>query len=594
MSWASGCAAGCASSPPAGPARRARPRGRLARRRADRVDLPRLRGLAGRASTRCGSAGSRRRGCSGRPQPGSTPAASSTPTRATCRPSTGCRSTVVGRGAGPGRRPRRAPGLGPGRPRAAPERRGRVAGIGRFTGRAVAGVREASTNRASEARSRSLRTRSALLPLVEAFRAAQGARRKPSTSATRWPWRPGSRGSIPAWGGWSGTATTWCCSMNTRTPAPPSGCCCRRCSAAATRSPRSATRCQSIYGWRGASAGNLDPVHPRVPGGAPRPGTPTQVVDLTTSFRNSGAHPRRRQRVVGAAARPGVPVRDLVPGPKGPRSGRVVHACTVRRRGGGGVDRGPGSGVCSARRAVWRPQMVAVLARGPLAVRAGIERALRARGVPVEVSGLGGLLSTPEVTDVVATVRAMSDPAAGNAVLRLLTGARWRIGARDLAALAGRARALARPAPDVVAALAARFRRPGGRGRRRRRKPRRGARRPGSAQRLLGRGLPPDGTAAPGAARSAAALEPAAARPDRRRDPDDRRSTSRWRRTPGARPVPRARPPRPRSSTWPRSSPRPRTLRRRQPSWPISRPRASTSGAWSSAASGSQGTRSSC
>ncbi len=64
---------------------------------------------------------------------------------------------------------------------------------------------------------------------------------------------------------------------------------------------------------------------------------------------------------------------------------------------------------------------VAVLARKrsqfPL-----IRRALEARGIPVEVVGLGGLLTVPEVQDVVATLRVMHDPTAGASLARLLTG----------------------------------------------------------------------------------------------------------------------------------------------------------------------------
>jgi DNA helicase-2/ATP-dependent DNA helicase PcrA len=62
----------------------------------------------------------------------------------------------------------------------------------------------------------------------------------------------------------------------------------------------------------------------------------------------------------------------------------------------------------------------------------------------VEVVGLGGLLAVPEVQDVVATLRVLHDAAASDALARLLTGPRWRIGPRDLVALGRRARALAR------------------------------------------------------------------------------------------------------------------------------------------------------
>jgi DNA helicase II / ATP-dependent DNA helicase PcrA len=83
---------------------------------------------------------------------------------------------------------------------------------------------------------------------------------------------------------------------------------------------------------------------------------------------------------------------------------------------------------------------------------------LRARGVPVEVVGLGGLLSRPEVADVVATLEVLHDLTANPAMLRLLTGPRWRIGPRDLVLLGARARWFARahreePAGDLAAAL---------------------------------------------------------------------------------------------------------------------------------------------
>src|SRR5574342_625848 len=85
----------------------------------------------------------------------------------------------------------------------------------------------------------------------------------------------------------------------------------------------------------------------------------------------------------------------------------------------------------------------AVLVRARSQIPA-LERALRERGLPVEVVGLGGLLDNPEVRDVVATLWVLADPAAGAALLRLLTGARWRIGPRDVVALYRRARAIAR------------------------------------------------------------------------------------------------------------------------------------------------------
>ena len=90
-----------------------------------------------------------------------------------------------------------------------------------------------------------------------------------------------------------------------------------------------------------------------------------------------------------------------------------------------------------------RPSDIAVLCRKRSQFEA-LRRALAARGIPCEVVGLGGLLGVPEVQDVVATLRVMHDASASDALARILTGPRWRIGPRDLVALGRRARELAR------------------------------------------------------------------------------------------------------------------------------------------------------
>src|SRR5208282_3804060 len=50
--------------------------------------------------------------------------------------------------------------------------------------------------------------------------------------------------------------------------------------------------------------------------------------------------------------------------------------------------------------------------------------------------------------DVVATLRVLHDAGASDALARLLTGPRWRIGPRDLVALGRRARVLVRGEGD--------------------------------------------------------------------------------------------------------------------------------------------------
>ncbi len=77
-----------------------------------------------------------------------------------------------------------------------------------------------------------------------------------------------------------------------------------------------------------------------------------------------------------------------------------------------------------------------------------VHDALVGAGVPVEVVGLSGLLSMPEVAEVVATLQVVHDVTANASLLALLSGPRWAIGHRDLALLGKRARFLAK-VPEV-------------------------------------------------------------------------------------------------------------------------------------------------
>ncbi len=226
--------------------------------------------------------------------------------------------------------------------------------------------------------------------------------------------------------------------------------------------------CQSIYGWRGASAGNLRrftadfPVVARVrPFGASAPTGPAPVLVLSTSFRNSA-------RVLDAAAvvqeelryeAPDVP--RLVSGPDRGERGAVACAlldtvldeaewvggqiaALLALEPGCAPDGQPWPG---GRPAQVRPSDIAVLCR-KRSQFVPLRRAIEAHGIPVEVVGLGGLLAVPEVQDVVATLRVLHDAGASDALARLLTGPRWRIGPRDLVALGRRARALVRGEGD--------------------------------------------------------------------------------------------------------------------------------------------------
>ena len=87
----------------------------------------------------------------------------------------------------------------------------------------------------------------------------------------------------------------------------------------------------------------------------------------------------------------------------------------------------------AARGGPWRD--TAILCRKRRLTNA-IVAALDEHDVPVDVVGASGLLDRPEVVDLVAWLELLADPSASVALLRILEGPRYRIGRRDLGALA--------------------------------------------------------------------------------------------------------------------------------------------------------------
>jgi DNA helicase-2/ATP-dependent DNA helicase PcrA len=205
---------------------------------------------------------------------------------------------------------------------------------------------------------------------------------------------------------------------------------------------------QSIYGWRGASATNL----PRFTTDFPRPdGSPAPVLELRTSWRNPPQALHVANAVSADARRRSVAVRALRPRPDaGPGTVRCALLVDVQAEREWVADhlhrryqQAADDGVA--------PPTAAILVRRN-ADAAPMAAALRARGVPVEVVGLAGLLSVPEIADVVAMLRLVADPTAGAAAMRVLTGPRWRLAARDIAALWRRAVAIASAAEQAARA----------------------------------------------------------------------------------------------------------------------------------------------
>lgn len=206
--------------------------------------------------------------------------------------------------------------------------------------------------------------------------------------------------------------------------------------------------CQAIYGWRGAAAANIITFADHFPRAD---GAPAAGYSLTVN-RRSG------QRILDAANLLSAPLRadeelrwdgidtDLV-APEGTPPGDITVAT---------FDTWPdemswiaddiAAAHDSGRAAAWSD--IAVLARRNAHIRP-LYAELLARGVPVEIVGLDGLLGVPEVADVVAVLRVLGDATANPDLVRILTGPRWNIGPTDLAVLGRRARELAGGGPAL-------------------------------------------------------------------------------------------------------------------------------------------------
>lgn len=206
---------------------------------------------------------------------------------------------------------------------------------------------------------------------------------------------------------------------------------------------------QSIYGWRGASATTLS----SFPEIFPAEDRPATVLPLSTSWRNAerilavandvSASLRRQSRVpvTELRARPGADVGTV-------RAARLLThrdearyvAAWVRGHwiGTDGEPTGRTAAVLCRNRAQFDE----------------VVHALRDQGLPVEIVGLGGLLSAPEVADLVALLTVAQDPTRGDALMRLLTGPVCRLGPADLDGLWAWVGALARrdglPRSEVV------------------------------------------------------------------------------------------------------------------------------------------------
>lgn len=193
---------------------------------------------------------------------------------------------------------------------------------------------------------------------------------------------------------------------------------------------------QAIFAWRGATMFNLI----GFPVDFPRAdGIPYEPVSLSENFRSGSNILEVANSVVSKIPeerRPGDPLRaqkwngtgSVALGLFSDERAEAEWIATQCKQLHGEATR-PGRDPVQ-----WKD--IAILVRRKAAMDALIQ-ALGEHDVPVEVIGLGGLLKTPEVIEVVAWLRALeSKPGANRWLGRILLGPRWRIHYRDISLLA--------------------------------------------------------------------------------------------------------------------------------------------------------------
>lgn len=217
---------------------------------------------------------------------------------------------------------------------------------------------------------------------------------------------------------------------------------------------------QSIYGFRGASAGQLFHFVREFPVRMPTPQaednfTPAPTSYLTTAWRNGRSileAANVMSESLGRAAAHLEPAGAPGPGVHGAPAAKVpplqpspyaLDGRVVLGRFGTDVEEASAlaEDVLKYRVTDFElkadgtpvPPALAVLCRRRAQMET-ISRQLEARGIPYEIVGLGGLLDTPEIVDLVSTLRVLADPGRSDSLMRLLAGARWRIGPADLMA----------------------------------------------------------------------------------------------------------------------------------------------------------------
>ena len=190
---------------------------------------------------------------------------------------------------------------------------------------------------------------------------------------------------------------------------------------------------QAIYGWRSASAQTLDAFPEDFASNSP---VPCQKFTLLTTWRNDAKILSLANRAIDEIAI------------QAKKNDSVIAVDRLNLRDGApdgylevsqlatAIDEA--EAIADFMEPLWNEHQgvktCAVLVRNRRQIP-DIEEALRRRGLPVDVVGLGGLIHLPEIEDIVALLRTLVMPDAGSALMRLIAGPRMNLGVKDIAAL---------------------------------------------------------------------------------------------------------------------------------------------------------------
>ncbi|MCF8539316.1 MAG: UvrD-helicase domain-containing protein [Candidatus Nanopelagicales bacterium] len=208
--------------------------------------------------------------------------------------------------------------------------------------------------------------------------------------------------------------------------------------------------CQAIYGWRGASVANINDFTAHFPRAED---SAASVFPLSTN-RRSGVRILEAANVISADLRAEHPQVELLdPGRDHPGYLTLALFNTAQEELDWMADR-----IAEQHATLADTEDIAVLSP-TTSYLIRMQQALRDRGVPVQLHSAADLLAEPLIIDVQSLLAVVQDPTANPEFLRWASGVRWRIGARDLAALGKRAAhisatAAGRHAENVDQALA--------------------------------------------------------------------------------------------------------------------------------------------